>query len=36
MDAVADYEAAAVSKKILRVVSSYVDYVNRTVWSELA
>lgn len=31
---VADYEAIAVSKKILRVVMSYVDYINRTVWSK--
>ena len=29
---VADYEASAVSKQILRVVLSYVDYVNRTIW----
>lgn len=29
---VADYEAGPVSKQILRVVLSYVDYVNRTVW----
>ena len=29
---VADYEAGAVSKKVLRIVLSYVDYVNRTVW----
>jgi UDP-N-acetylglucosamine 2-epimerase (non-hydrolysing) len=29
---VADYEAVAVSKQIVRVVLSYVDYVNRTVW----
>lgn len=29
---VADYEVAAVSKQIVRVVLSYVDYVNRTVW----
>lgn len=27
-----DYEAGPVSKQILRVVLSYVDYVNRTVW----
>ena len=33
MPPVADYEAAAVSKKVLRIVMSYVDYVNRTVWS---
>jgi len=31
---VEDYEAGLVSKKILRVVLSYVDYVNRTVWSK--
>lgn len=31
---VADYEASAVSKQVLRVVLSYVDYVNRTVWSK--
>lgn len=31
--AVEDYEASGVSKKILRIVLSYVDYVNRTVWS---
>jgi len=31
---VADYEAQAVSKKILRIVLSYTDYVNRTVWSK--
>lgn len=29
---VADYEAGPVSKQILRIVLSYVDYVNRTVW----
>ena len=27
-----DYENAAASKQILRVVMSYVDYVKRTVW----
>lgn len=31
---VADYEGGAVSKKVLRVVLSYTDYVNRTVWSK--
>jgi UDP-N-acetyl-L-fucosamine synthase len=30
--AVDDYEAGAVSKKILRIVMSYIDYINRTVW----
>lgn len=29
---VSDYEAGPVSKQILRVVLSYVDYINRTVW----
>jgi len=29
---VGDYEAGPVSKQILRIVLSYVDYVNRTVW----
>lgn len=32
MAPVVDYEAQAVSKQILRVVLSYTDYVNRTVW----
>ncbi len=32
MQPVADYEAGAVSKQLLRVVLSYVDYVNRTIW----
>ena len=34
MRQVHDYEAGAVSKKLLRVVLSYVDYVNRTVWTK--
>lgn len=34
MRPVADYEAGSVSKQLLRVVLSYVDYVNRTVWSK--
>lgn len=34
MKPVADYEAGPVSKQLLRVVLSYVDYVNRTVWSK--
>ena len=32
MARVEDYEAQLVSKKILRIVLSYTDYVNRTVW----
>ena len=32
MSTVGDYEAINVSKKILRIVLSYTDYVNRTVW----
>lgn len=32
MAPVEDYEAQSVSKKILRIVLSYADYVNRTVW----
>lgn len=36
MQSVEDYEAGPVSKQILRVVMSYVDYVNRTVWSKPA
>jgi len=32
MASVEDYEAQSVSKKILRVVLSYTDYINRTVW----
>ncbi|WP_151448083.1 non-hydrolyzing UDP-N-acetylglucosamine 2-epimerase [Lacisediminimonas profundi] len=34
MPPVPDYEAGPVSKQVLRVVLSYVDYVNRTVWSK--
>ena len=34
MSCVEDYEGGPVSKKILRVVISYVDYINRTVWSK--
>jgi UDP-N-acetylglucosamine 2-epimerase (non-hydrolysing) len=29
---VEDYEAQGVSRKILRIVLSYTDYINRTVW----
>lgn len=34
MPPVADYEGGPVSKQILRIVLSYIDYVNRTVWSK--
>ena len=36
MSAVDDYESGPVSKQLLRVVMSYVDYINRTVWSKLS
>lgn len=34
MKVVSDYEGGAVSKQIARVVLSYTDYINRTVWSK--
>jgi UDP-N-acetylglucosamine 2-epimerase (non-hydrolysing) len=30
---VPDYQGGAVSKQVARIVLSYTDYVNRTVWS---
>lgn len=36
MRRVEDYEGGPVSKQLLRIVMSYVDYVNRTVWSKPA
>lgn len=35
MHLVEDYQAGPVSKQVLRVVLSYTDYVNRTVWSKV-
>ena len=32
---VPDYESGPVSRQILRIVISYVDYINRTVWSKV-
>ena len=32
---VKDYEADNVSKKVLRIIISYIDYVNRTVWHKV-
>jgi UDP-N-acetylglucosamine 2-epimerase len=32
---VSDYEGGVVSKKLLRIVLSYVDYVNQTVWRKV-
>ncbi len=34
MHPVEDYQAGPVSKQVLRIVLSYIDYVNRTVWSK--
>jgi UDP-N-acetylglucosamine 2-epimerase (non-hydrolysing) len=34
ISAVADYESNAVSKQVVRIVLSYTDYINRTVWSK--
>jgi len=31
---VADYENPDVSKQVVRIVASYVDYINRVVWSK--
>lgn len=35
MKPVLDYEGGAVSKKMLRIVLSYTDYVNRTIWHKV-
>ena len=32
MNMVGDYQGGAVSKQVVRVVLSYTDYINRTVW----
>jgi UDP-N-acetylglucosamine 2-epimerase (non-hydrolysing) len=34
MAPVDDYEAQSVSKKIVRIVLSYTEYINRTVWNK--
>lgn len=34
MPQVEDYQSVSVSKQVVRVVISYVDYINRTVWSK--
>jgi len=34
MRAVSDYQGGSVSKQVVRVVLSYTDYINRTVWSK--
>ena len=34
MNVVNDYQGGSVSKQVVRVVLSYVDYINRTVWSK--
>lgn len=34
MNIVKDYEGGAVSKKVVRTILSYKDYINRTVWSK--
>ena len=31
---VKDYDVDNVSKKILRIILSYTDYINRTIWSK--
>jgi UDP-N-acetylglucosamine 2-epimerase (non-hydrolysing) len=31
---VGDYDADNVSRKVVRIIVSYVDYINRTVWKE--
>jgi UDP-N-acetylglucosamine 2-epimerase len=35
MKPVLDYEGGAVSKKILKIVSSYIDYINQIVWRKI-
>ena len=34
MDLVKDYNTDSVSKKVVRIVVSYIDYINRTVWKK--
>lgn len=34
MSIVEDYDTNTVSKKVVRIVLSYIDYINRTVWKK--
>ena len=34
MDIVKDYDTNKVSKKVVRIIISYIDYINRTVWKK--
>jgi len=34
MKVVADYDVDNVSKKVVRIILSYTDYINRTVWKK--
>lgn len=34
MNIVKDYDTNNVSKKVVRIIVSYIDYINRTVWKK--
>ena len=34
MNIVQDYDTNNVSKKVVRIIVSYIDYINRTVWKK--
>ena len=34
MNIVKDYDTENVSKKVVRIIVSYIDYINRTVWKK--